>query len=83
MNARERLIEALQNEIDNADFSTEESQDNSYQLAITKITEIFREHPDNSLTLHDIVGVVDNLDNLEVTLQEAYVDAIAYLTRGF
>lgn len=83
MNARERLIDALQNEIDNADFSTEESQDDSYQFALNKIIEIIREHFDDSITLHDIVGVVDNLDNLEITLQEAYVDAIAFLNRGF
>ena len=42
MNARDWLIDALQSEIDNADFSTEETQDDSYQYAISKITEIFK-----------------------------------------
>ena len=82
MNARNWLIDALQTEIDEADFSTEKSQDDSYKYAITKITEIFRARPDNSLTLHDVVKVVNILDDLELTLREAYVDAIEYLQKG-
>lgn len=78
MNARNRLIKALQDEIDNADFS-EEKQDDSYQHAITKITEIFREYPDDSLTLNDVVEVVNILDDLELTLQKAYRFAIISL----
>ena len=79
MNARDWLIEALQDEIDHADFSTEETQDDSYQYAITKITEIFRTYPDNSLTLHDVVEVVNILDDLELSLKDAYEHAITSL----
>lgn len=79
MDVKDILIEALQSEIDNADFSTEHGQDGSYQLAITKISEIFREYDDESLTLHDIVAVVNILDNLELTLLQAYESAIDYL----
>ena len=32
MNARKRLIDALQNELDNADFTTEQGQDDSYHI---------------------------------------------------
>ena len=81
MNARDRLIQALKNEIDNADFS-EEKQDDSYQNIITKITEIFRTYPDNSLTLHDVVEVVNILDDLELPLKDAYVHAIISLILG-
>lgn len=81
MNARDRLIEALQDEIDNADFSTEETQDDSYQYAITKITEIFKEYNDDSLTLHDVVEVVNILDNLELSLKDAYENAVNFLTK--
>lgn len=82
MNARDELIDALQNEIDNADFSTEETQDDSYQYVITKITEIFKECNDDSLTLHDVVEVVNILDNLDLTLIEAYEHAILSLILG-
>lgn len=82
MNARDELIDALQNEIDNADFSTEETQDDSYRHAITKITEIFKECSDDSLTIHDIVEVVIILDDLELTLKEAYEHAILSLILG-
>ncbi len=82
MNARDRLIQALKNEIDHADFSTEETQDDSYQHIISKITEIFRTYPDNSLTLHDVVEVVNILDDLELPLKDAYVHAIISLILG-
>lgn len=79
MNARDELIDALQSEIDNADFSTEETQDGSYQNIITKITEIFRTRTDNSLTLHDVVETVNIIDDLELPLKKAYAYAIISL----
>ena len=79
MNARDWLIDALQSEIDNADFSTEETQDDSYQYAISKITEIFKECNYDSLTLHDVVEVVNILDDLELSLKDAYEHAIISL----
>ena len=79
MNARDWLIDALQSEIDNADFSTEETQDDSYQYAISKITEIFKECNDDSLTLHDVVEVVNILDDLELSIKDAYEHAIISL----
>lgn len=79
MNARDELIEALQNEINNAVFTTEEKQDDSYRHAITKITEIFKECSDDSLTIHDVVEVVNILDDLELSLKDAYEHAITSL----
>lgn len=79
MNSRYELIAALYNEIENADFTTEETQDDSYQHAITKITEIFKECDDGSLDLHDIVETVNILDDLELTLKKAYEQAIINL----
>ncbi len=76
MNARKRLIDALQNELDNADFTTEQGQDDSYQNILDKITEIFRQYPDNSLTLQDIAETVNYLDDLSLTLEKAYRYAI-------
>ena len=79
MNARERVIEVLQNELDHADFKTEQGQDDSYQLVITKITEIFRQYPDDSLTLKDIVETVNIIDDLDDPLIKAYRYAIINL----
>ena len=78
MNPKELLIAALQTEIDEADFSTEEKQDDSYQYVISKITEIIKENSDE-IELHDIVKVVNIIDNLDLTLKEAYQCAIEYL----
>jgi len=36
MDSKNKLIEAIQNELDNADFSNEQSCDDSYQLFLTK-----------------------------------------------
>lgn len=77
MTARYELIAALYNEIDNADFSTEEKQDDSYRHAIAKITEIFKE----CRTIHDVVEVVNILDNLELSLKDAYENAVKFLTK--
>lgn len=79
MNARDYLIEALQDEIDHADFSTEEKQDGSYQNIITKITEIFKKCDDDSLDLHDVVETVNIIDDLELPLKKAYAYAIISL----
>lgn len=80
MTARYELIAALYNEIDNADFSSEETQDDSYRHAIAKITEIFKECSDDSLTLHGVTEVVNILDDLELSLKDAYQNAILSLT---
>lgn len=79
MNARERLMDAIQNEIDNADFTTEKGQDDSYQHLLDVITEIFRQYPDNTLTLQDIVETVNIIDDLSVPLNKAYSYAIINL----
>jgi len=79
MNAKNKLIDAIQSEIDNADFSNEETCDNSYQFFIIKIDEIYKASTDNTLTIHDIVEVINIVDNLELTLIEAYQNAIIYL----
>jgi len=79
MNAKNELIDAIQSEIDNADFSNEETCDNSYQLFITKIDKIYKASTDTSLTIHDIVEVINIVDNLELSLIEAYQNAINYL----
>lgn len=79
MNSRYELIAALYNEIENADFSTEETQDDSYQHTIAKITEIFKDCDDGSLDLHDVVETVNILDDLDLTLQESYEKAILNL----
>ncbi len=78
MNSKEQLIAALQDEIDNADFSTEETQDDSYQYAIIKITEIFKDC-DDTLDLHDVVKTVNILDDLDLVLKDAYEAAIQNL----
>lgn len=78
MNSKEQLIAALQDEIDNADFSTEETQDDSYQYAIIKITEIFKDC-DDTLDLHDVVETVNILDDLDLALKDAYEAAIQNL----
>lgn len=82
MNARYELIAALYNELDNVDFTAEEKQDDSYRHAITKITEIFKECSDDSLTIHDVTEVVNILDDLELSLKDAYKNAIISLTLG-
>ena len=79
MNAKNKLIDTIQSEIDNADFSNDETCDNSYQFFITKIDEIYKTSTDNTLTIHDIVEVINIVDNLELTLIEAYQNAIIYL----
>lgn len=79
MNARERLMNAIQDEIDNADFTTEKGQDDSYQHLLDVITEIFRQYPDNTLTLQDIVETVNIIDDLSVPLNKAYRYAIINL----
>jgi len=79
MDSKNKLIEAIQNELDNADFSNEQSCDDSYQLFLTKTNEIYKSTSDDSLDIHDIVEVVNILDNLELSLKEAYIEAIKYL----
>lgn len=79
MEARTELIIDLQAEMERADFSTEEGQDDSYQYTITRLTEVFKESEDDSLDLHDIVKIVNLLDDLELTLLDAYMSVIEYL----
>ena len=82
MNAKDKLIDVLQNEIDNADFTSEQSQDDSYQRVINKITEIFKECDDDSSDLHVIVETVNILDDLDLALKDAYKHAIISLIIG-
>lgn len=79
MNAQERLIYALECELDNADFSTKQSRDDSYQLLVTKIEEICNLESDNSLSIHDIVKTMNIVDDLEPSLRKAYKAALKYL----
>ena len=80
MNPKELLIAALQTEIDEADFSTEQRQDDSYQYVINQIIDIFKEHSDE-IALHTIIKIVNILDDLDVTLKEAYQNAIEFIEK--
>ncbi len=79
MNAKEKLIFALETELDCANFKTEQSRDDSYQLFITKVEEICNIANDNSLSIHDIVETINIVNNLNLPLRKAYEEALEYL----
>ena len=79
MNAKEKLMLALEHELDFADFKTEKGQDDSYQTFIARIEEICNLSKDNSLSVHELVEAVNIIDDLEQSLRKAYKNALSYL----
>ena len=81
MAIRESLYLDFKHECDNVDFNNEEKCDDSYQLMIEQLQIQFKnkKHNDKSLTQKDITYIKDVLNNLNLSLKEAYCEIVDFL----
>lgn len=79
MNARTRLMIDFQTELNLDGYGNKQWEDESYQYMFDTVTTI---ETDDSLSFDDRLNVLDLMNDIHVSLREAYFNALNYLEDG-
>ena len=79
MNARTRLIIDFQTELNLDGYGNKQWEDDSYQYMFDTVTTI---ETDASFSFDDRLKVLDLMNDIHVSLHEAYFNALNYLEDG-
>lgn len=81
-NVKDMVLSDFEHQLETTNFDDENDMDNSYQYMVSQLDIHYRDKnvDDESLTLYDIMNIMNILGDIEkYTLKEAYETIISYL----
>lgn len=81
-NVKDMVLSDFEHQLETTNFDDENDMDNSYQYMVSQLDIHYRDKnvDDESLTLYDIMNIMNILEDIEkYTLKEAYETIISYL----